>query len=62
MWTQDAAKVINWSGVGSLAKGNHADITIVDRNPLKCKIEDLPATKVMRTILAGENVFDSGDL
>ncbi len=62
MWTRDAAKVLGWSGVGTLNTGNHADITIVDRNILQCGIEDLPATQVLRTILAGQTVFDNGEL
>lgn len=62
MWTRDAAKVLGWNDVGTLKTGNHADITIVDRNPLQCDVEDLAATKVLRTLLAGDTVFDSGDL
>lgn len=62
MWTRDAARVLGWEGVGTLVPGNHADITIVDRSPLDCRIEDLPATRVMHTLLGGETVYDSGDL
>ena len=62
MWTRDAAKAIGWSDVGTIAKGNNADITIVDRNPLTCDIEDLPDTRVMRTIFAGVDFFDTGEL
>jgi len=62
MWTREAAKVMGWNDVGTLSKGNHADLTIVDRNPLECAVEELPATKVMRTLFGGKTVFDSGDL
>lgn len=62
MWTQDAARVLGWNGIGTLVKGNHADVTIVDRNPLECPIEDLPETKVLATLLSGDNVYESGDL
>lgn len=62
MWTRDAATVLNWQGVGTLTVGNHADLTIVDRDPLNCDLEDLPATKVLRTLLSGKTVFDNGSL
>jgi predicted amidohydrolase YtcJ len=62
MWTRDAARVLGWEGIGTLAPGNHADLTVVDRNPLCCELEDLATTRVLRTVLAGETVFDSGEL
>ena len=34
MWTRDAARVLRWDGVGTLAPGNHADLIVVDRDPL----------------------------
>ncbi len=62
MWTCDAAAALGWEGVGSLAPGNHADLLVVDRDVLSCPVEDLPATSVLRTVLAGETVHDSGAL
>ena len=62
MWTRDAAKVLAWDDVGTIATGKHADITIVDRDPLTCELEELPATKVLHTMLSGNPVFDSGEL
>lgn len=62
MWTTGAAKVIGWSDVGALAPGNQADVLIVDRDPLRCDIDDLADTKVLRTMLGGRTVHDSGDL
>ena len=62
MWTRDAAAVLNWEGVGTLAQGNHADITIVDRNPFTCDLEELPGTTVLRTLLSGNTVYDNGSL
>jgi predicted amidohydrolase YtcJ len=62
MWTRDAAKVLGWKGVGTLAKDNFADLTIVDRNPLTSNIEELAETNVLRTIFAGEPVFDDGSI
>ena len=34
MWTRDAARVLQWEGIGTLAPGNHADLIVVDRDPL----------------------------
>lgn len=62
MWTREAARALNWKGVGTLARGNHADAIFVDRNPLTTPLDNLPKTKVLRTLLGGEVVYDSGDL
>ncbi|MGS2811517.1 amidohydrolase [Nocardia sp. MW-W600-9] len=62
MWTTGAAKVLGWPEIGSLAPGNHADVVIVDRDPLTCPIADLPDTRVLRTYLGGSIVHDSGEL
>jgi predicted amidohydrolase YtcJ len=59
MWTRDAARAIGWDGVGTLVPGSHADLIVVDRDPLSCPVEDLPATRVLRTVLGGRSVWDS---
>ncbi|MFN2377967.1 MAG: amidohydrolase [Candidatus Binatia bacterium] len=56
MWTCDAAAALGWKGIGSLAPGHHADFIVLDRDILTCPTEDLPATKVLRTHLAGAAV------
>jgi predicted amidohydrolase YtcJ len=56
MWTRDAAGVLAWDDLGSLAAGYHADLAILDRDPLTCPIEELAATRVLSTILAGRTV------
>lgn len=56
MWTRDAAHILRWNGIGSLEAGNHADLTIVDRNPLSARLDALPATKVHATLLGGKAV------
>ena len=61
-WTINNAKLMQWEGIGALKQGYKADLAIVDRNPLTCAIEDLPDTKVLRTVLAGKDVFDVGVL
>ncbi len=60
MWTRDAARVLDWEGIGMLAPGFHADLTIVDRDPIACRLEDLPGTRVLATYLGGEVVYDAG--
>ncbi|MEO6029508.1 MAG: amidohydrolase family protein, partial [Candidatus Binatia bacterium] len=62
MWTRDAARVLQWEGIGTLAVGNHADLIVVDRDPLTCDVETLPATQVLRTVLGGRTIFDAGRL
>jgi len=56
MWTREAAHVLRWDGVGSLEPGHHADLVVVDRDPLTCPIGDLPGTQVITTMLGGNTV------
>jgi predicted amidohydrolase YtcJ len=62
MWTRDAARAVGWDGVGTLAPGSHADLIVVDRDPLECALEALPGTQVLRTVLGGRAVWDAGAL
>ncbi len=62
MWTCDAARALEWDGVGTLAPGSHADFIVVDRDALTCRIEDLAATQVLRTVFDGDVVHDDGAL
>ena len=62
MWTRDAARVLGWEGVGTLEPGAHADLIIVDRDPATCDASALADTCVMRTVLGGRTVYDSGDV
>lgn len=45
-------------GAGDIARGQAADLVVLDANPLEI---DLDAIRVTRTIVAGDTVFDSGD-
>ncbi len=58
MWTRDAARVLRWEDVGTLAPGNHADIIALDQDPFVCEIDELPQTRVLRTWLGGVSVHD----
>jgi predicted amidohydrolase YtcJ len=62
MWTTDAGRVLGWDGVGTLRPGSHADLIVVDRDPLTCSVEQLPDTRVLRTVLGGRTVWNSGAL
>ncbi|MFC3226337.1 amidohydrolase [Marinibaculum pumilum] len=58
LWTRRAGEVLRWPGLGTLAPGAHADVAVVDRDPLTCPVEDLPATQVLLTLSAGRPVHD----
>ena len=60
MWTRDAARVLRWPGIGTLAPGSHADLVVVDRDPLSCELDDLPHTRVQLTLLGGRPVHAAG--
>ncbi|MGW8764313.1 amidohydrolase [Streptomyces sp. NPDC055815] len=62
MWTAAGAKVLRWGGIGTLNPGHHADLAIVDRNPITCDIDALPSTRVLRTHVGGRTVHDDGSL
>jgi len=62
MWTREAARVLGWEGVGTLRPGSHADLIVVDRDPLSCDLDALPGTQVLRTVFGGRTVYDSGAL
>ena len=61
-WTINNARLMQWDGIGALQPGYKADLTIVDRNPLTCSIDELPQTRVLRTALDGKDIFDTGSL
>ncbi|KAJ6101263.1 hypothetical protein N7499_000893 [Penicillium canescens] len=62
MWTRHGAKVLGWHDIGSISRGNHADLAILDRNPITCDLDALPSTRVLRTLIGGLVVYDNGDL
>ncbi|WP_433710215.1 amidohydrolase [Nocardia sp. CA-084685] len=58
MWTSGGSDVLGWNGIGRLTPGSYADLAILDRNPITCDIDALPATQVLRTIVGGRIVHD----
>ena len=61
-FTRTPAAVMQWPEIGRLAPGSAADIVIVDRDPFAVPPERLAETRVLRTVLDGAAVFDSGGL
>ncbi|MDN3643091.1 amidohydrolase [Lutimonas halocynthiae] len=58
--TLNSAYIMNMEDmVGSLEIGKYADIIILDQNLFEIPVEEISATKVLKTILAGKEVFDS---
>lgn len=62
MLTRNAAQVMRWEDIGSLQPGHHADLVVVDRDPVECPVEELGETKVLATLFGGRTVFDAGAL
>ncbi len=59
-FTLDAAYAAFWEEItGSIAPGKEADFIVVDRDPLTCEPGDIPGTRVLRTVVAGETVYES---
>lgn len=42
--------------IGTLTPGRHADLIVVDRDPLSCPVEEIGDTVVETTLLAGRPV------
>jgi len=59
-FTRNGARTMQWDGIGSLLPDYRADMVILDRNPMEGAPERLAETQVLRTILDGEAVYDSG--
>jgi predicted amidohydrolase YtcJ len=62
MWTRDAARLLRWNDIGSLSPGSHADLIVLDRDPLACPIGEISQTRVLRTLFAGRTVYNAGVL
>lgn len=61
-WTRDAGRVLHWEEAGTLSAGAYADLIVVDRDPMTCGLDVLPATKVLTTVVGGYVTHMSRDL
>jgi predicted amidohydrolase YtcJ len=59
MWTRDAGRLLQWKEIGTLSPGAHADLVIVDRDPIRCAVAEIADTKVLRTVFEGAIVYDA---
>ncbi len=44
---------------GSLAPGKYADFIVIDRDVMTCEPKEILGTKVLRTVIAGETVYEA---
>jgi hypothetical protein len=59
-FTRDAAWAAGMEDeVGTISVGKRADFVIVDRDPLTAPAEDLWKTRVLRTVIDGETVYEA---
>lgn len=56
MWTRDAAKVLQWDGIGTLRAGAYADLVVVDRDLMTCEVEEIGRARAIATLVGGETV------
>ncbi|HYO47420.1 MAG TPA: amidohydrolase family protein [Gemmatimonadota bacterium] len=60
-FTRDAAWAAGMEDeVGTLTPGKRADFVIVDRDPFTVPAEELWKTRVLRTVIDGETVYETG--
>ena len=60
IFTVNGARVTGSSDkVGTIAPGMQADLIVLDRNPYRAPITQVHDTKVLKTFIAGELVYDA---
>ncbi|MGP1309449.1 MAG: amidohydrolase [Phycisphaerales bacterium] len=47
---------------GSIERGKLADFVVIDRDVMTCEAEDIPATRVLATVIGGEAVHAAPDM
>ncbi|MFO7768544.1 MAG: amidohydrolase [bacterium] len=61
MFTYDAAYgAFMEDAVGSLEPGKYADFVVFDRDLYRVPVRQIPGTRVLRTVLGGEEVYSGG--
>lgn len=60
MWTRDAARVLQWDGIGSLQEGGKADLVVTNRDLMTCDEDAIGQAQALLTLVNGEAVHDHG--
>lgn len=58
-YTCDAAKISGLNSIGSLEPGMHADLVLLEKNPLHVPAEKIPEIRVAKTFVAGVCVYSA---
>jgi predicted amidohydrolase YtcJ len=62
IFTENAAAAMgDRDMVGSIERGMHADIIVIDRNPFEAPVTEIHDTKVRMTFIDGELVYDAAN-
>ena len=56
-YTRNSAKALNLDSIGVIAPGKRADLVLLDRDVLTISPDEMEATKVLWTIVAGKMVY-----
>ncbi len=56
-YTRNSAKALNLDSIGTIAAGKRADLVLLDRDVLTISPEEMRATKVLWTMVAGKTVY-----
>jgi len=56
-YTRNSAKALNLESIGVIAPGERADLVLLDRDVLTISPDDMEATKVLWTMVAGKIVY-----
>jgi len=56
-YTRNSAKALNLDSIGLIAPGKRADLVLLDRDVLTISPDDMEATKVLWTMVAGKIVY-----
>ena len=57
--TSSSSSDSSQDGTGTIEVGKMADFIIIDRNPLTAPLGEIHKTKVLKTVIAGEEVYSA---
>ena len=56
-YTRNSAKALNLDSIGVIAPGKRADLVLLDRDVLTISPDEMEATQVLWTMVAGKTVY-----